>query len=112
MYQQLLSHIKEHGWSIPKATTVIEPKKGGKKKRKRRVKMIVVSIKERRRQILEKQIHTLEQNIAKYTTKNDNSKRMKQELRRLKKNLIKELEAMDKGIPLSTEERRPFTRIR
>jgi hypothetical protein len=53
MYQQLLSHIKEHGWSIPKATAPIKPKKGGKKKRKRRVKMVVVSIKERRRQILE-----------------------------------------------------------
>jgi hypothetical protein len=54
----------------------------------------------------------LEANIAKYTVKNDNGKRMKQELRRLKKNLEKELEAMDDGIPLSTEERRPFTRIR
>jgi hypothetical protein len=62
--------------------------------------------------ILKKQIAHLEERLGNYTVSNDNTKMMKQEIKRLKKNLKKEVESINDGVPVAFSTRQPSVRIR
>lgn len=62
--------------------------------------------------LLESQIAHLEERLGNYTVSNDNTKMMKQEIKRLKKNLKKEVKSLNDGVPVTFSTRQPSVRIR
>ena len=59
---------------------------------------------------LERQIAHLEKRLGNYTVKNDNTKMMKQEIKRLRTNLKKEIKSMNDGIPTVFHKTQPSMR--
>lgn len=112
-YQEILKNFAT-GWNLTERTK----RKGGvRKKKKAEVKIVRKRLKgkpirESYINILKRQIEVLTSKLHNYTVKNENTKMMKQELRRLLKNLKKEIELIESGTPMLTEERRPSVRIR
>jgi hypothetical protein len=90
-------------------------KKKRKKRRKKKQEVIPTrgqQIRENYINILRAQIAHLEQRLGNYIIKNENTKMMKNEIRRLKKNLKQEIQKVDDGIPVAFKTRQPSIRMR